>query len=80
MTFQEWASKYGLESARSQFRVSDHLVLIVRHGKTVVGRCGGWIASEPLANPNRNPDVETAKQRIRDALCGCYATEETIVD
>jgi hypothetical protein len=78
MVFNEWVEKYGVESARKQFRVSDHLVFHVRPGKNVVGRCGDWTGSEPLGNPTRNPDVETAKQRIRDALCNCFDTEETI--
>lgn len=79
MTFEEWAEKYGLESARKQFRVGEHLVLVVHPGKRVVGQCGNWVGSEPLANPTRNPDVETACQRLRDALCGCFETEEIII-
>jgi hypothetical protein len=78
MTFDEWVEKYGVESARRQFRVSDHLVLVVHPGKRVTGTCGDWHGSEPLGNPTRNPDVETAKQRLRDALCGVFETEETI--
>ena len=78
MTFDEWADKYGLESARTTFRVGDHLVLVVHPGKRVTGTCGNWHGSEPLGNPTRNPNAEVAKQRLRDALCNCFETEETI--
>ena len=80
MTFEEWADKHGIESARTQFGLSEHLVMVVRPGKYVFGTCGKWKGSEPLANPTRNPDVETACQRIRDALMNCFDTEEIIVE
>lgn len=76
MTFTEWAEKYGIESARKQFRVSDHMVFVVRPGKYVSGMCGQWKGSQPLGI---NPDVERAKQCLRDAVCNCFETEETIV-
>lgn len=80
MTFDEWAAKYGLDSARKQFRVGSHLVFCVYPGSRVTGTCGKWHGSEPLGNPTRNPNVEVAKQRLRDALCGCFDTEETLVE
>jgi len=80
MTFFEWVEKYGIESARINFRVGDHLVMTVRPGMCVMGQCGGWQGSEPLANTTRNPDVKTACQRIRDSLMNCFETEEIIID
>jgi hypothetical protein len=80
MTFDEWVERHGIESARRWFNVGDHLVLIVYPGRYVTGTCGRWHGSEPLGNPTRNPTPEVAKQRLRDALCNCFDTEETIVD
>lgn len=80
MIFTEWASKYGMESARRQFRMKDHMVFVVRPGRSVSGTCGNWRGSEPLGNPTRNPNVETAKQRLRDAVDNCFETEETIYE
>jgi len=80
MVFDEWVDKYGMESARRQFGLGDHLVMVVRPGKNVFGTCGNWKGSEPLANTTRNPDVETACQRIRDSLMNCFETEEIIID
>ena len=75
MTFEEWTDKYGLESARRWFGVSDHLVFVVYPGKRVTGTCGKWHGSQPLGI---NPDVEYAKQQLRNALHNCFVTEETI--
>jgi len=72
MTFDEWVEKHGVESARSWFRVGDHLVLVVHPGKYVTGTCGKWHGSEPLGNPTRNQNPEVAMQRLRDALCNCF--------
>jgi len=74
MTFEEWKDKYGIESARKQFRMTDHLVFVVRKGN-VMGICGDWKASEPLGF---NPNVEQAKQRIRNAIAGVFSSEETL--
>ena len=80
MTFEEWAAKHGVESARQWFRAEYHMVFVVRPGRNVTGTCGRWHGSEPLGNPTRNPDVETAKQRLRDAVCNCFTSEETIYE
>lgn len=80
MTFDEWVKKHGIESARRWFNVSDHLVLIVYPGRCVTGTCGRWHGSEPLGNPTRNPNPEVAMQRLRDALCNCFESEEIIID
>lgn len=79
MIFEEWADKYGMESARKQFGMGDHLVLVVHSGLRVTGHCGSWVGSEPLCCPTRNPSVEVAKQRIRNSLRNCFKTEETII-
>lgn len=78
MIFPEYVDKYGMESARNVFNVGDHLVMVVHRGQRVMGVCGGWIGSEPLGDSRRNPDVETAKQRLRDALRNCFKSEETV--
>ena len=74
MTFPEWADKHGIESARRQFRLSDHLVF-VQHKGFVAALCGNWRATEPTRT---DADVAPAKQRLRDAVYNCFATEETI--
>lgn len=80
MVFDEWVKTYGEKSARTAFGLSDHLVLIVYPGRRVTGTCGRWHGSEPLGNPTRNPDVETACQRLRDSLMNCFDSEEIIID
>lgn len=77
MTFDEWVQAYGIESARRAFGVSDHLVLTV-YPTRVTAVCGRWMGSEPLANTTRNPNAETACQRLRDSLMNCFATEEIV--
>lgn len=80
MIFKEWVQKHGLESAKRWFYLDKHLVFVIYPKSHVMGVCGNWHGSEPLANKKRNPNVETAKQRIRDALCNCFETEETIIN
>lgn len=77
MTFEEWAAKYGKASARKWFNLGDHMVFVVHPGRRVTGLCGKWFGSQPLGI---NPDVEYAKQCLRDAVCNCFDTEETIYE
>ena len=77
LDFHEWACKFGIKSARKQFRLGDHMVFVVRPGKNVFATCGQWKGSQPLGI---NPDVEHAKQVLRDAVCNCFDTEETIYE
>lgn len=78
MIFEEYRDKYGDNAARTCFGLTDHLVLTVYPGSRVVGRCGRWIGSEPLANTARNPSEEIAIQRLRDSLAGSFTTEEIV--
>lgn len=78
--FDEWVETYGLESAKAFFGTSDHLVLTVRPGYYVTGVCGKWHGSEPLGDTTRNPNIETACQRIRNILRGAFETEEIVYD
>lgn len=80
MNLQEWKERHGAESAAAWFGTDGHLVFVVKPGRLVFGTCGNWKGSEPLGNKARNPDVDTAKQRIRDSLAGFFTTEETIID
>lgn len=75
MTFLEWAEQYGIESARRQFRMSDHMVFTVRVGKYVEAQCGNWRGSQPLSG---GACTLVAMQRLRNAVCNCFATEEII--
>lgn len=77
MVFPEWAEKYGLKEARAQFRLGDHMVFVVTPGKYVYGKCGQWTGSQPLG---MGQDVDAAKQQLRDAVCNCFDTEETITN
>ncbi len=76
MTFVEWSDKYGVESARRQFRLGDHMVFVVTKGKHVFGRCGNWTGSEPLA---MGQTLLTAMEKLRASVCFCFDTEETIL-
>lgn len=75
MIFSEWAEKYGIESARNQFGLSDHLVMIVHPDKYVRGRCGNWLVNEPLG---LGQTVESALDRIRGSIADCFETEEIL--
>ena len=77
LDFHEWACRHGIESARKQFRLGDHMVFVVRPGKNVFATCGQWKGSQPLGI---NPDIEHAKQVLRDAVQNCFDSEETIYE
>jgi hypothetical protein len=79
MTFSEWANQHGYEAALKAFRIPrfSHGVFVVRPGRFVSLTVGPWHGSEPLGN---GQPVESAKSRLRRAVCHCFQTEETIVD
>lgn len=77
MIFPEMAKAYGIEHARVIFGTGEHMVFVVHPGKYVTATCGQWHGSEPLAVEGAT--VEKAKQALREAVCNCFATEETIV-
>lgn len=76
MDFAEWTDAHGIEKARAQFGLSDHMVFVVHPGKYVEGVCGRWRGSCPLAT---GLTILQAKQQLREAVCHCFATEETIM-
>ena len=76
MTFEEWAKAYGIESARKQFRLSDHLVFVLKPGSWVRGQCGNWIGSEPLG---LGQSIMSAMERLRRGIGHSHDTEETII-
>ena len=80
MDFVEYKSKYGAEETKRTFKCSDHLVLTVRKGRVVYGQCGNCVASEPLGNQLRNPDVETAIKRLREYFNGIAKTEQILTE
>lgn len=75
MIFEEYKEKYGIERARKTFGLSDHMVFTVRLGGNVIGRCGKWVGSEPLAS-NRNKNWKEAVQRLKDAVLNSFDTFE----
>lgn len=77
MTFVEWRNKYGAESARKQFGLSDHMVIVVKRGKYVTGICGRWRGSQPLG---MGQSVEPAIEKLEDAVANSYDTIETIYE
>ena len=72
-TFTEWATDHGKASARRQFGLSDHLVL-VNHPRHVEAVCGKWRGTQPIRDGNRG----TAKQVLRDAIDNAFETEEEL--
>jgi hypothetical protein len=75
MIYPEYVEKYGKKAADTVFKMGDHMVFVVRPGKTVTGRCGKWFGSQPLG---MGQTVEEAKAALRNAVCNCFDTEETI--
>ena len=74
MTFEEWVEVHGIESARSWFKLGDHMVF-VQHDGYVEGVCGKWRGSQPIYEDT----PEVAMDMLRKAVCNCFATEEIII-
>jgi len=76
MTFTEWADEHGIEKARKQFKLSDHMVFTIFQN-SVSGVCGNWRGSEPV-DGRRNKTNEDAKERLRAAILHSNESEEEI--
>lgn len=67
MIFPEWVKKYGINSAKSTYGLSDHMffnVVIKEHGGVVYGRCGRWVGSEPLYHQTWQEAIEKLKSAV----------------